>query len=70
MTMKMLKEKKTSLTARKNTLYEDFCFARSKHREIQNVASNVRAMLDLKPKIELGEEEIQRQDSTETKDRN
>ena len=66
MTMKMLKEKKTSLTARKNTLYEDFCFARSKHREIQNVARNVRSMLDLKPEIELEKGEVQIQDSQDT----
>ena len=69
MTMKILKEKKSSLTARKNTQYEDFCFARSKHREIQNVASNVRAMLDLKPEIEQGKEEIQRQHSQDAPDK-
>ena len=63
MTMKMLKEKKFSLTAKKNAQYEDFCFARSKYREIQNVASNVRAMLDLKPVIEQRKETVQRQDS-------
>ena len=63
MTMKMLKEKKSSLTARKNAQYEDFCFARSKHREIQNVAKNVRSMLDLKPEIELEKGDVQRQDS-------
>ena len=71
MTMKMLKEKKSSLTARKNTQYEDFCFARSKYREIQNVATNVRSMLDLKPEIERGMSEIQRQetqDAPEKKD--
>ncbi len=62
MTMKMLKEKKAGLTATKNARYEDFCFARSKHREIQNVERNVRSMLDLKPEIEQGKEEIQRQD--------
>ena len=63
MTMKMLKEKKSSLTVRKNAQYEDFCFARSKHREIQNVAKNVRSMLDLKPEIEQEKGDVQRQDS-------
>ena len=63
MTMKMLKERKSTLTARKNAQYEDFCFARSKHREIQNVAKNVRSMLDLKPEIEQEKGDVQRQDS-------
>lgn len=66
MSPSMLKEKKSSLTARKNAQYEDFCFARSKHREIQNVAKNVRSMLDLKPEIELEKGEVQIQDSQDT----
>ena len=63
MTMKMLKERKSTLTARKNAQYEDFCFARSKHRQIQNVARNVRSMLDLKAEIEQEKGDVQRQDS-------
>ncbi len=70
MTMKMLKGKKAGLTATKNARYEDFCFARSKHREIQNVERNVRSMLDLKPEIEQEKGDVQRQDSSDTKDRN
>lgn len=69
MTMKMLKEKKVGLTAAKNARYEDFCFARSKHREIQNVERNIRSMLDLKPEIEQGKEEIQRQDEQNSPDK-
>lgn len=46
MTVKQLKEKKAELTSVKNEQYEDFCFARSKRREIQTVSTNVHAMLD------------------------
>ena len=50
--------------------YENFCFARSKNREIQNITRNVKSMLNLKSEIELEMEEVQRQDSTTTKYRN
>ena len=51
-TMKMLREEKAELTAKKNALYEDYSTARAKYREIQTVNSNVEAMLGAKARSE------------------
>ena len=59
MTMKQLKERKTELTAAKNTQYEDFCTARSKRREIQTIAANVKAI--------LGEQQLESREENQQK---
>lgn len=45
--IKQLKERKASLTAKKNQLYEEYSYARSKYRELQTVSQNVNEMLDI-----------------------
>ena len=56
-TMKMLREEKTDLTARKNALYEDYSTARAKYREIQTVSTNVETMLGSRGRTEERAEE-------------
>lgn len=46
--MKSLKAKRTQLIAAKNEQYEDFCYSRSRQRELQTIDANVRSILDLK----------------------
>lgn len=45
--IKQLKAHKEDLTARKNTLYEDYSYSRAKYRELQTVHQNVHSILDM-----------------------
>lgn len=44
--LNQLKERKASLTSRKNTCYEDYSFSKGKLRELQTIESNVKSILE------------------------
>ena len=51
-TLQHLKEEKESLTPLKNEQYEEFSFARAKHKEIQTVVANLDKVLSEKDAID------------------
>lgn len=44
--LKQLKERKASLTSRKNTCYEDYSFSKGKLRKLQTIETNVKSILE------------------------
>ncbi len=44
--LKQLKERKATLTAQKNSRYEDYSFSKGKLRELQTIEANVQSILE------------------------
>lgn len=56
LSLKQLREKEKQLQAKENEQYEDYCFSRSRYREIQNVSLNVESIMGIK--LDINQDQI------------